>query len=295
MSVKHRPLFIIDAFTEKPYCGNPASVLLLSPDDPLSAGEMQRIAQEMNHSETAFVHLPAEKGGRYGLRWFTPMREIDLCGHATLAAAHALYDAGRVSLHQPIEFETRSGVLRAAPDSDWRGFWIDLPATPPRQATPPPAMMKALGISSADFIGLSLPPDGTDDNGETDFSDWFIVLDHPQQVREVAPDFDELKASTADRPNQRGVIVTARGDSADADVVSRCFYPAYGIDEDPVTGSAHCTIAPYFARELCCDELRCHQASGRGGSLRLRFDRSNGSRVHVGGRAVTTVRGELVV
>ena len=284
-----RPLYIVDAFADRPFAGNPAAVVLLDPDDdgPDDA-YLQAVAGEMNLSETAFVRLPDGDGGRFGLRWFTPTREVDLCGHATLAAAHALYDAGRVSLHTPVEFETRSGPLRAAPDVDWRGFWLDLPATPPREATPPDGLHDALGLKGTPaFLGRSAPPDHVDDGSDNDYFDWFLDLGDADAVRGVSPDFRALGGLPG---GARGVVVSA----ADGDaVVSRCFYPAYGIDEDPVTGSAHCTVGPYFARVLRRDELDCRQLSRRGGTLRLRVPGDD--RVHVGGRAKTVVRGELVV
>ena len=160
-----KTLYIIDAFTDEPFGGNPAAVVLLpygmdGPDD----ARMQQIAVEMNLSETAFVTLPPDsgdgsKGTRFGLRWFTPAREVDLCGHATLASAHALYDAGKVSLHKPVEFETRSGLLRAAPDADWRGFWLDLPATPPVPSDAPGGLLEAMGLTNVEFVSRSAPPE----------------------------------------------------------------------------------------------------------------------------------------
>lgn len=296
-----RTLYIVDAFTARPFSGNPAAVVFFAhatpePDDAY----LQHLARELNLSETAFVRLPAEPGGRFGLRWFTPAREIDLCGHATLAAAHALYDAGKVSLHKPVEFETRSGVLRASPDSDWRGFWLDFPSTPPREARPPRGLLEAMGINSVVFAGKSGPPDGADDQSPNDYYDWFLVAESAEVVRDLRPDFPALAAATAHDERARGVIVSApttaattttTGDEESPDVVSRCFYPAYGIDEDPVTGSAHCTITPYFARTLDRDALYCEQLSQRGGSIRTRLA---GDRVYLGGRAVTTVRGQIV-
>jgi PhzF family phenazine biosynthesis protein len=288
----HRPLFIIDAFTDRPFGGNPAAVILLDEDDQPDTQFLQNVAAEMNLSETAFVTLNAQTGQDFRLRWFTPKREVDLCGHATLAAAHALYDAGRVSLHEPIEFETRSGILRAAPDSDWRGFWIDLPITPPIKHDPPPGLLAALGVTFPDFIGKSSPPDGRDDGSDNDYHDWFVEVPDPDAVARVEPDFAALARISEAEVASRGVIVSASGQ--DATVASRCFYPAYGIDEDPVTGSAHCTIGPYFARTLRRQELDCRQLSSRGGHLRVHVDGDAG-RVHLGGRAVTTVRGDLVI
>ena len=290
-----RPLYIIDAFSDHAFGGNPAAVVLLAADDRPDDARLAAIAEEMNLSETAFVSPPAESGEPYGLRWFTPVREVDLCGHATLAAAHALYDAGKVSLHEPIRFATRSGELRAAPDSDWRGFWLDFPPTPPVEAEPPAALLDAVGLHPSDllFAGRGLPPDGADDASANDYFDWFLVVASPDAVLAVRPDFDDLAAATTGAA--RGAIVAAVGTDDSAHAVSRCFYPSYGVDEDPVTGSAHCTIGPYFARTLNRDELLCRQLSRRGGIVRVRTDSGDRhARVHLGGRAVTTVRGELV-
>ena len=296
-----RALSIVDAFADRPFGGNPAAVLLLAHDDPLAADDAHadatrlHIAGEMNLSETAFVTLPPEGSPEpFALRWYTPAREVDLCGHATLAAAHALYDAGRVSLHQPLSFMTRSGVLRASPDADWRGFWLDFPATPPAAAEPADGVLSALGIEADAplFTGRSRPPDGDADGSDNDYFDWFIELPAADAIARLDPDVCRLAELTGGDGN-RGIVVSARG-TGEFDVVSRCFYPAYGIDEDPVTGSAHCTIGPYFARELGRsdgDVIRCHQASRRGGELRVVM---RGDRVHIGGRAVTVVRGNLV-
>ncbi len=300
------PLFIVDAFTDRPFGGNPAAVVLLEPGDVLASPDAEQmrldVAGEMNLSETAFVThgddagreaSESVRGRTFGLRWYTPTREVNLCGHATLAAAHALYDAGLVSLHKPIEFETRSGRLRASPDQDWRGFWLDLPGTPPREATPPDGLLKAIGIDGVGFIGRSTPPDGIDDGSDNDYFDWFIEVGSEAAVAAASPDFEKLEQICRADPMARGVIVSARGDQAD--VVSRCFYPAYGINEDPVTGSAHCTIGPYYARQLGKqdgDTLHCRQISNRVGEVRVAV---RGKRVHLGGRAVTVVRGKLAL
>ena len=293
-----RPLYLVDAFTDRPFGGNPAGVVLLDAGDEPDAAYLHRVAAEVNHSETAFVTLPPEGGaggaGPFGLRWFTPTREVDLCGHATLAAAHALYDAGKVSLHEPVEFRTRSGPLRAAPDADWRGFWLDFPATPPREASPPAGLVESLGLAAPPrFVGLSTPADGVDDGSDNDYFDWFVEVDDADAVRAASPDFRRLRDVT-DGLARGAIVAAAGGEADDADAVSRCFYPAYGIDEDPVTGSAHCTIGPYFARTLRRDDLRCRQVSRRGGELRLRVEPDR-PRVHIGGRAVTVFRGQLVV
>lgn len=278
-----RPIYIVDAFTDTPFRGNPAAVVLLEPEDgPASDEYMMRVAAEMNLSETAFVGFPEHAGpNRFGLRWFTPVREVDLCGHATLAAAQVLYDAARVDLHTPILFDTRCGVLRAAPDTRHGGFTLDFPATPPAPIdSPPPDLLEALGLrggkDGVKFVGRSV-------------YDYFVEVPSAGIVRGLAPDLAALKAIEA-----RGVIVSAAGSAqaGGADVVSRCFYPAYGIDEDPVTGSAHCCIGPYFARTLGKGTLLCHQASHRGGSLRVRVE---DDRVFLTGQARSVIRGELLV
>ena len=283
-----RPLYIVDAFTDRPFAGNPAAVVLLEPEDgPADDDYLQGVAAEMNLSETAFVGFDAATGpNRFGLRWFTPVCEVELCGHATLAAAQTLYDAAKVNLHTPILFDTRCGVLRAAPAPDFRigggrpgGFTLDFPATPPAECEPPAGLVDVLGLAGrVRFFGQSA-------------YDWFLVVESPEDVRKVAPDFDDLAAVGG-----RGTIVSAAaGDSAaDAgyDVVSRCFYPAVGVDEDPVTGSAHCAIGPYFARVLATDTLLCRQASARGGGLRVRLD---GDRAYLTGQARSVLRGELLV
>lgn len=276
-----RPLFIVDAFTDQPFAGNPAAVVLLEPEDgPASDEYMQKVAAEMNLSETAFVGFDERSGpNRFGLRWFTPVREVDLCGHATLAAAQVLYDAARVDLHTPIIFDTKSGMLRAAPDARWGGFTLDFPATPPAPIDAPPGLLKALRTNGQQ--------DGVRFLGRSTF-DYFIEAANPRLVRALAPDFEAL----AKIGDTRGVIVSAAGDGEGFDVISRCFYPAYGIDEDPVTGSAHCAIGPYFARTLGKSTLLCHQASRRGGTMKVRVE---GERVFLTGQTRSVARGELLV
>ena len=284
-----RPLYIVDAFTDRPFAGNPAAVVLLEPEDgPAADDYLQSVAAEMNLSETAFVGFDESTGpNRFHLRWFTPTREVELCGHATLAAAQVLYDAAKVNLHTPVLFDTKSGVLRAAPAPDFcpdprtgraakrGGFTLDFPATPPAEAEPPPGLLDVLGLNGrVVFSGKSL-------------YDHFLVVRSPEDVRGLAPDFDDLALIEG-----RGTIVTAAGDDGAFDVVSRCFYPNYGIDEDPVTGSAHCAVGPYFARVLGKSELLCRQASPRGGTLGVRVE---GDRVYLTGQARSVLRGELLV
>lgn len=294
-----RPLYIVDAFSDRPFRGNPAAVVLLEPEDgPADDEYCQRIAGEMNLSETAFVGFDERAGpNRFGLRWFTPLREVDLCGHATLAAAQVLYDAARVNLHTPILFDTRSGLLRAAPDARYGGFTLDFPATPPTPADAPNGLLEALGLRDVSDRAAHGTTEGVRFVGRSAF-DYFLEVAEPRVVRALAPDFKALR-----RIDTRGVIVSAAGKQgqrseddgeggSDSDVVSRCFYPAYGIDEDPVTGSAHCAIGPYFARTLGKDTLLCHQASARGGSLKVRVEPE---RVYLTGHARSILRGELLV
>jgi PhzF family phenazine biosynthesis protein len=221
----------------------------------------------MNLAETAFL-LPREDG--FDLRWFTPTVEVDLCGHATLASAHLLWEEGRLEPEEQARFHTRSGLLTA----DQRGDWIemDFPAEPEQPVTPPDLLVQALGA----------PPRYT---GMNRF-DYLVELDSEAAVRSVQPDLRLLAALPA-----RGVIVTARAEPAGFDFVSRFFAPAAGIDEDPVTGSAHCCLGPYWGARLDKDELTAYQASARGGVVRVRL---GGTRVYLGGQAVTVLRGELV-
>ncbi len=254
----------VDAFTDKPYAGNPAGVCLLP--KPADADWMQAVAREMNLAETAF--MVRRKDG-YDLRWFTPAAEVELCGHATLASAHVLWESQVVSRDQQIRFHTLSGLLTA----DWRDGWIELdfPSTPAAEATAPQELLDALGVDPA-YVGRSK-------------FDYLVELDVEQSVRALAPDFTRLK-----RIATRGVIVTARADLPDFDFVSRFFAPAVGVDEDPVTGSAHSCLAPYWSVRLGKTEMTGRQISARGGVVRVRMA---GERVKISGQAVTVLRGEL--
>lgn len=275
-----RPLFIVDAFTDQPFHGNPAAVVLLEPEDgPASDDYMRKIAAEMNLPVTAFVSVGQPgQANRFALRWFTTVAELELCGHGTLASAQVLYDAGKVDLHTPIVFETRSGALRAAPDARWGGFTLDFPATPPEPTDPPAGLLDALGLDGnqdgARFVGRTL-------------FDYFIEAAHPRMVRGLAPDLEALA-----KIETRGVIVSAAGDGEGFDVVSRCFFPSISIPEDSVTGSAHCAIGPYFARTLGKQTLLCHQASERGGTMKVRVE---AERVFLTGQTRSVARGELLV
>jgi PhzF family phenazine biosynthesis protein len=263
-------LFQVDAFAERPFGGNPAAVCLVEGDvDP---AWMQSVATEMNLSETAFLSPAGD--GVYGLRWFTPVFEVDLCGHATLASAHILWEE-KIEGPEPLNFETRSGLLTAVRVGDGL-IQLDFPADPPapRGSTDEPALLA--GALGAAVLSVH--------RGRFDL---LVELRDAATVRTLAPDFRMLSGFDA-----RGVIVTAPGDGLHgADFVSRCFYPAAGIDEDPVTGSAHCTLASFWCTRLGRSSLVGWQASRRGGRVGVELA---GDRVLLTGRAVTVLRGELV-
>jgi PhzF family phenazine biosynthesis protein len=228
--------------------------------EPRDEAWMQSVAREMNLSETAF--LRKEEGG-YSLRWFTPAVEVDLCGHATLASAHALWEEGHVPAGRDIRFSTRSGALTAARDGVH--IELDFPATPPAPCDAPEGLFASLGIAPRQVLKSRF--------------DYLVELADEAEVRRLSPDHAGLRSLGV-----RGVMVTA------FDVVSRFFAPGAGIDEDPVTGSAHCCIGPYWAERLGKAELRCFQASARGGAMRVKV---MGERVKLSGQAVTVMRGEL--
>jgi len=258
-------LYQVDAFTSRPFSGNPAAVCLLTqaPEDDW----MQHVAAEMNLSETAFL-LPRSE--RFDLRWFTPTMEVDLCGHATLAAAHVLWEIGSLAPDDPACFETRSGLLTAARRQDW--IELDFPAEPEQPVSPPESLVRALRTEPR-YIGRNR-------------FDYLVELASERDVRELRPDIPLL----AELPT-RGVTVTARADTPGYDFVSRFFAPAAGIGEDPVTGSAHCCLGPYWGARLGKEEMTAYQASTRGGIVRVRL---GGPRVYLGGQAVTVLRGELI-
>ena len=259
------PLFVVDAFTDVAFGGNPAAVCLL--DAPADPAWMQAVAAEMNLSETAFV-IPA--GAAFGLRWFTPEVEVDLCGHATLASAHVLWE-GWLPLAVDARFETRSGELVCTRADDL--IEMSLPADPAEPITVTGELTDALGVEVTDVAQSRVGK--------------LLALTDAAAVRTLVPDFGAIA-----RLSGAGVIVTAASDISDADFVSRYFAPGVGIDEDPVTGAAHCALAPYWAARLGRDELVGYQASKRGGIVRCRAD---GDRVILGGHAVTVTRGELLV
>jgi PhzF family phenazine biosynthesis protein len=260
------PIFHVNAFTRRPFAGNPAAVCLLA-EGGADAGWMQGVAAQMNLSETAFV---SPEGDGHRLRWFTPRVEVDLCGHATLASAHVLWEQGRPR-HSPVRFFTRSGLLTVT----CRGERLDMdfPARPAEPAEPPPELARALGapVRWAGRNGL----------------DWLVEVEDEAALRGLRPDLALLEALPV-----RGTIVTARSAGSELDFVSRFFAPGAGVPEDPVTGSAHCALGPFWAARLGKAELRAYQASARGGEL---FVRVAGERVHLGGEALTVLRGELCV
>jgi len=263
------PIFVVDAFTAEPFGGNPAGVVL----DHGDPAWMQRVAAEMRHSETAFVRPRAGRTG-YELRWFTPQVEIDLCGHATLASAHVLFETGHAKRDETISFDTRSGTLRAAHAGD-DGVTLDFPISEPRRlGTAHAGLYAALGLDPGE--GECLAADG---------AFFLCIVDEAATVRELQPDITALRALT----DVRGVYVSAPGDKG-YDIVSRCFGPRVGIDEDPVTGSMHCVLAAYWCPRLGTEEMRAFQASARGGEMTVR---RAGDRVLLTGRATTVLSGEL--
>lgn len=255
----------VDAFTDQPFSGNPAAVLLLP--SPANPAWMQHVAREMNLAETAFL---VRRADGYDLRWFTPSTEVDLCGHATLASAHALWEDGQLRADQEARFHTRSGVLKARKEPDY--IWLDFPATPPKPAGQVPDLER----------GLEQPPRYV---GRTPF-DYLVELESEAAVRGLTPNLSIISGLPV-----RGVIVTARSQSRSYDFVSRFFAPQSGIDEDPVTGSAHCALGPYWGGRLGKNQVVGYQASFRGGVVVVRL---NGDRVRLGGKAVTVLRGELL-
>ncbi len=259
------PLFQVDAFTDQPFAGNPAAVCLL--DEPRDERWMQQVASEMNLSETAF--LSRQEDG-YNLRWFTPAVEVDLCGHATVASAHILWEQGYLASNLQARFHTRSGLLTAERDGDW--IELDFPAKPEEPVEAMPELALALGVTPR-YVGKSQ-------------FDYLVEVETEEIVRGIQPDFALLTTLPA-----RGVIVTSRAkDPASYDFISRFFGPRVGVNEDPVTGSAHCVLSPFWSQRLGREELIGYQASARGGIVRVRLE---GPRVHIGGQAVTVLRGTL--
>jgi predicted PhzF superfamily epimerase YddE/YHI9 len=258
------PLFHVDAFTDRPFAGNPAAVCLL----PAWRDErwLQAVARDMNLSETAFV---VPQGEQFELRWLTPKVEVDLCGHATLAAAHVLWHARGIAFPE-IRFSTRSGVLKAMRRGD--AIELDFPLKPEEAAVAPPGLLEALGVS-ARYVGKNQ-------------FDYLVEVESEAVLRGMAPDFKRLAAVPV-----RGIIATSASADGRFDFVSRFFAPAAGVDEDPVTGSAHCCLGAYWKKRLGKAEFTAYQASSRGGIVQLRVTQD---RAFLGGKAVTIARGELL-
>ncbi len=260
------PLFHVDSFTDKPFSGNPAAICVL----PAWTEDrwLQAVAAEMNLSETAFL---VQQPGHFDLRWFTPKVEVDLCGHATLASAHVLWQEGLARTDEEIRFQTRSGILKAIQSGD--DIELDFPLKPEQPADLPTGLLETLGIQ-ASYVGRSQ-------------FDFLVEVESEAVLRQLAPDFKRLATVQA-----RGIIVTSRSADPRFDFVSRFFAPAAGIDEDPVTGSAHCCLADFWRKRLGKSEFLAYQASARGGVVKVRVE---GDRAILGGKAVIVAKGELVV
>jgi PhzF family phenazine biosynthesis protein len=259
------PLFHVDAFTDRPFSGNPAAVCLL----PAWKEDrwLQAVAREMNLSETAFL---VEQGDQFDLRWFTPKVEVDLCGHATLASAQVLWQRGFVKSGEEIRFSTRSGILKAVRRGD--AIELDFPLEPDERTDPPANLLPALGVS-ARYVGKNR-------------FDYVVEVESEQVLRQVAPDFKLLGMIPC-----RGVIVTSRSADPQFDFASRAFFPRLGVDEDPVCGSAHCCLGAFWRKRLGKSEFLAYQASARGGIVKLQV---TGDRAFLGGKAVIVAKGELV-
>lgn len=260
------PLFQVDAFTDKPFAGNPAAVCLLERE----ADEtwMQNVAMEMNLAETAFV---VPRGDDYDLRWFTPNSEVDLCGHATLAAAHILYEEKKLTPNQPARFHTRSGLLIATRNDTV--ITLDFPAEVAEPCDPPSVLIDGLGVT----------PTWTGQNR----MDYLAEVASADVLRKLEPDFPLIA-----KLGTRGLIVTAKSDDPQYDFMSRYFAPAFAVNEDPVTGSAHCCLGPYWQPKLNKTEFVARQISKRAGTVRVSIQ---GDRIHLAGHAVTTMTGQIVV
>ncbi|TAF57353.1 MAG: PhzF family phenazine biosynthesis protein [Oscillatoriales cyanobacterium] len=262
-------IYQVDAFSDRPFGGNPAAVCVLEQDQDDTW--MQAMAAEMNLSETAFLQRLDEN--RVSLRWFTPTVEVDLCGHATLATAHVLWESGAFDRGATIEFETLSGSLFARRIEEW--IELDFPAQPVRSLNPVPSiLLEGLGLHEAEFVG-------------TDGVDYVVEVERAATVRQLCPN-----QALLERLPVRGVTITAAADDDDRyDFISRFFAPAAGIPEDPVTGSAHCSLATYWASRLLKTDFLAYQASDRGGELQVSLV---GDRVKICGKAVTVFVGQVL-
>jgi len=269
-----QPIAIVDAFTDVAFKGNPAGVCVLprERDDEW----MRNVAMEMNQAETAFVHRRDD--GDWNLRWFTPTIEVDLCGHATLASAHTLWEAKHLAPHEPARFRTKSGLLTCTCGQD-ELIEMDFPSTPPGKGDidiDAAELSRMLGVARDDVAAIA----------RTKF-DVFVELQSEQKVQGARPDFAALGKVAG-----RGVIVTAPSSGPRFDFVSRFFAPQVGVNEDPATGSSHCALGPFWSERLGKERLTGHQISRRGGVIHVIV---RGDRVVIGGRAVTMLRGELSI
>jgi PhzF family phenazine biosynthesis protein len=258
-------IYQVDSFTDKPFSGNPAAVCIL--DELQDEIWMQNVAREMNLSETAFLQKQIEG---YNLRWFTPAVEVELCGHATIASAHVLWEIGLLEPGEQAIFHTLSGPLAAQQKGEW--IEMNFPAKVEERAAAPAGLIEALGVV-VKYVGKNR-------------FDYLVEVESEDVVRGIKPDFGLLLSVPA-----RGVIVTSLADSDEYDFVSRFFAPSVGVNEDPVTGSAHCCLSPFWSKRLGKDELVGYQASARGGVVKVRYA---GDRVFLEGQAITVLRGELV-
>ena len=257
------PYFHIDAFTQKKHGGNPAGVCLL--EEWIDEIKMQKIAAENNLSETAFI---VKSDSQYQIRWFTPITEINLCGHATLASAFVLLSITKQEINRVTFCSHLSGEL-SVEDNNGK-LYLNFPSLPPKQCEVPSNIEKALGIAPLEVLLAD---------------DYLLTYENEEEIFSICPNFEEMK-----KLNARGVIVTAKGTSFD--FVSRFFAPKFGINEDPVTGSAHCTLIPYWRHKLNKTELYARQVSQRGGEL---YCKDNGARVDIGGHAVCYMYGKITI
>lgn len=257
----------VDAFTSQVFRGNPAAVCVLTAaqDDQW----MQLVAQEMNLSETAFL---IKQDQDYSLRWFTPTTEVPLCGHATLASAHVLWTEGYASTGQSLNFQTKSGLLTARYQDNW--IELDFPANRSQDIPPITKLQDALGVLIKTFSYNSLG--------------YLVELHSPEQVKQLQPNFALIKQL----PISQVIVTSLAAANSEYDFISRFFAPGLGIDEDPVTGAAHCCLAPYWRERLQKDNFLAYQASHRGGVVKINYD--GGDRVLLQGQAITVMRGELL-
>ncbi|QPA30159.1 PhzF family phenazine biosynthesis protein [Thermaerobacillus caldiproteolyticus] len=259
-------IFLINAFTDQPFTGNPAAVCVLP--ESKDAEWMQKVAKEINLPTTAFLEYT---NGGFSLRWFTPTTEIPLCGHGTLASAYVLWEMGYIKAEHPVSFSTKSGILTATVKNGW--IELDFPSAPDHEITASDKLIKALGVVPK-YV-------------EKNQLDYIVEVESEDIVKNLTPDI----GSIAQLPI-RGVIVTSRSSSGKFDFISRFFSPAQGIVEDAVTGSAHCCLGPYWKRRLNKDEFIAYQASARGGMIKVKM---SNNRVLLSGKAVTVLKGELFV